>query len=153
MLVIVDQPLEVSTSMSIAILLKGSWRLDNMLRPKRKNVFAKILSGATIWDSGKKEVELMLSIAWYAKEFYKGTVLNGNQWNKVFKSRRLLQSCPWKWMTSTTNSLHCLTQLIRSHGCLLVDAISANLLSKKHHLAYLVTEWKENQSKHSPVLL
>ena len=42
MLVDVDQPLEVSTSMSIAILL------NSMLRSKEKVVFAKDLSGTTI---------------------------------------------------------------------------------------------------------
>ena len=38
-------------------------------------------------------------------------------------------------------------------GRLLVDAISAILLSKKCRLARLVAERKENQSERSPVLL
>jgi len=48
-------------------------------------------------------------------------------------------------MASTVDNLHCLTQLIRSHECLLVDAISAILLSKKDCLALLVVEQNEHQ--------
>ena len=47
---------------------------------------------------------------------------------------------PWKQMASTADSFHCLTQLIRSQGYLLVDAISAILLSKNRLLACLVVE-------------
>ena len=34
--------------------LKDSWGLDDVLKLKRKDVFAKILSDVIIWDSGKK---------------------------------------------------------------------------------------------------
>jgi len=47
-------------------------------------------------------------------------------------------------MASTTSNLYCLTQLIKFQDHLLVDAISAILLSKKCYLAYLVAEQKEN---------
>ena len=56
-------------------------------------------------------------------------------------------------MASTAGSFRYLTQLIRSQGHLLVDAISAILLSKDCLLACLVVEQKEDQSDHSPVHL
>ena len=49
-------------------------------------------------------------------------------------------------MASTAGNLRCLTQLMRSQGRLLVDAISAILLSKKDRLARLVEERKACQS-------
>ena len=49
-------------------------------------------------------------------------------------------------MASTASNLCCLTQLIRFHEHLLVDAIFAILLSKKDHLALLVVEQNKYQS-------
>ena len=61
-----DQPLRVSTSMFIAIPIKGSWELILILISKENNVFAKILLDTTIWDGSKKErsnIELSSIIA------------------------------------------------------------------------------------------
>jgi len=41
--------------MFITILLEGSWKLVQVFRSKEKDIFAKILLDATIWDGGKKE--------------------------------------------------------------------------------------------------
>jgi len=51
----INWSLRVLTSMSIAILLEGSWKLVQVFRSKEKDVFTEILLDATIWDGGKKE--------------------------------------------------------------------------------------------------
>ena len=56
-------------------------------------------------------------------------------------------------MASTTGNLCYLTSFIRSYECLLVDIISAILLSKKHYLAFLIAEWNKCQSFLAPVHL
>ena len=56
-------------------------------------------------------------------------------------------------MASAAGNLCCLTQLMRSQGRLLVDAISAILLSKKDRLVRLVEERKACQSSLALVCL
>ena len=52
---LLDQPLTVLISISITILLEGSWELECMLRSKYNNIFAKVFLITIIWDSSKKE--------------------------------------------------------------------------------------------------
>ena len=54
-LVDIDWPLKVLTSISVVILLESSWRLVWVLKSKGKDIFTEIHSGTTIWDSNRKE--------------------------------------------------------------------------------------------------
>ena len=51
----VNWSLKVLIFIFIVIFLAGSWKLEYILILKEKNIFAEVLLGTTIWDSGKNK--------------------------------------------------------------------------------------------------